>query len=73
MTKEELWKIYCEKNPSFNRQTPDNIITMTARGLKKLCEQTWKIAEEESKKKNNKPYKNNDFMKSFEDLFGKKY
>lgn len=64
MTKEQLWDIYCSKNPSFN--SPDNRISMTARGLKKMFEQTWKIAQEGNKN-------DVDFGKAFGDFFGKKY
>jgi hypothetical protein len=41
MTKEQLWKIYSRKNPSFNG---DGNVTMTARGLRKLFDTTWEIA-----------------------------
>jgi hypothetical protein len=41
MTKEELWKIYSKKNPSFNG---DGNVTMSARGLRKLFDTTWEIA-----------------------------
>ena len=41
MTKEQLWKIYSKKNPSFNG---DGNVTMTAKGLRKLFDTTWEIA-----------------------------
>jgi hypothetical protein len=41
MTKEQLWKIYSRKNPSFNG---DGNVTMTAKGLRKLFDTTWEIA-----------------------------
>jgi hypothetical protein len=41
MTKEQLWKIYSRKNPSFDG---DGNITMTAKGLRKLFDTTWEIA-----------------------------
>jgi len=41
MTKEELWKIYSKKNPSFNG---DGNVTMSARGLRKMFDTTWEIA-----------------------------
>jgi hypothetical protein len=39
--KSQLWKIYCAKNPSF---AGDGNITMSARGLRKLFDQTWDYA-----------------------------
>ena len=43
MTQQELWSAYCARNPSF---ASDGEVTMTANGLKKLFEQTWRIAHE---------------------------
>ncbi|TXH49343.1 MAG: hypothetical protein E6Q97_22945 [Desulfurellales bacterium] len=43
MTQQELWSAYCVRNPSF---AGDGEVTMTANGLKKLFEQTWRIAHE---------------------------
>jgi hypothetical protein len=39
--KSQLWKIYVAKNPSF---AGDGNITMSARGLRKLFDQTWDFA-----------------------------
>ena len=41
MKKSQLWKIYVAKNPSFEG---DGNITMSARGLRKLFDQTWDYA-----------------------------
>ena len=41
MKKSQLWKIYCAKNPAFER---DGNITMSARGLRKMFDQTWDYA-----------------------------
>ena len=41
MTKEQLWKIYSRKNPSFDG---DGNVTMTAKGLRKLFDTTWEVA-----------------------------
>lgn len=41
MTKEELWKVYSNKNPSFNGR---GNVTMSARGLRKLFDTTWDTA-----------------------------
>lgn len=43
MTKAELWKIYCDKNPQFADENAT--ITMSAVGLKKLFDQTFEIGE----------------------------
>ncbi len=43
MSRDELWKIYSDKNPSFNGSGQ---ITMSAEGLRKLFGQTWEKAEE---------------------------
>jgi hypothetical protein len=43
MKKSQLWKIYTAKNPSF---AGDGNITMSARGLRKLFDQTWDLAYE---------------------------
>jgi hypothetical protein len=39
--KSQLWKIYCAKNPAFER---DGNVTLSTRGLRKLFEQTWDFA-----------------------------
>lgn len=44
MKKSQLWKIYVAKNPSF---AGDGNITMSARGLRKLFDQTWDLAYHE--------------------------
>lgn len=41
MTKEELWKVYSNKNPSFNGR---GNVTMSAKGLRKLFDTTWDVA-----------------------------
>jgi hypothetical protein len=41
MTRSQLWKIYTDRNPSFNG---DGNVTMTARGLRKMFETTWDVA-----------------------------
>ncbi len=51
MKKSQLWKIYCAKNPAFER---DGNVTLSTRGLRKLFDQTWDLAfyegEDESEK-----------------------
>ena len=43
MNQQELWSAYCARNPNF---ASDGEVTMTVNGLKKLFEQTWRIAYE---------------------------
>jgi hypothetical protein len=43
MKKEDLWNQYAKKNPSFNG---NGNVTLSARGLRKMFDQTWKIAFE---------------------------
>jgi hypothetical protein len=43
MSKQELWSKYVERNPSFNGL---GTITMSARGLRKMFNQTWDVAFE---------------------------
>jgi hypothetical protein len=50
--KSELWKIYTAKNPSFDG---DGKITMSARGLRKLFDQTWDYAYEQGEPENSPP------------------
>lgn len=40
MTSEELWRIYCARNPKFRE--PEAHITFTQAGLKKFFDQTFK-------------------------------
>jgi hypothetical protein len=42
MTRDELWKLYCDRNPSFSNDGGN--VTLGVRGLKKLFEQTWEVA-----------------------------
>jgi hypothetical protein len=43
MTKQQLWSKYVERNPSFDGL---GTITMSARGLRKMFNQTWDVAFE---------------------------
>lgn len=67
MTKEKLWQIYVDRNPSFNGA---GSVTLSAKGLRKLFDTTWDIAyfdgEEEINRDNNPPGGSvNDLMKIF--------
>ena len=52
MKKSQLWKIYVAKNPSF---AGDGNVTMSARGLRKLFDQTWDLALHEGEEENEAP------------------
>lgn len=69
MTKEQLWNIYCERNPKFG-DFPDTQITLTVQGLKKFFDQTWQAAIEEGKKLNVASKPKYDLPEGFEQLFG---
>lgn len=43
MTKNQLWLLYCAKNPSFAQ---GGNVTLSSAGLKKLFDQTWDKALE---------------------------
>jgi len=43
MTKQQLWSKYVDKNPSFDGL---GTVTMSARGLRKMFNQTWDVAFE---------------------------
>ena len=54
MTREQLWKIYTDRNPSFNG---DGNVTMTARGLRKMFETTWDVAYFDGEEEPDEPYR----------------
>jgi len=64
MTKEQLWKIYTDKNPSFLGDKP---VTMSPQGLKKMFDQTFDLGEEHGK---NLASKRDDLI---EKVFGRKF
>jgi hypothetical protein len=64
MKKSQLWKIYCAKNPAFER---DGNVTLSTRGLRKLFEQTWDLAYEQGEPEN-KPMPNVSESKAVDDL-----
>ena len=67
MTKERLWQIYLEKNPSFRGET----IRFTAAGLRHFFDKTWDTAyfdgEEEYEPAGNSPHSAsiNDLLHAF--------
>ena len=63
MTKDQLWQAYCERNPSF--KDDDAHVTMTARGLKKLFNQTWDKGAEQGKVVGRISSKVDDFAEKF--------
>lgn len=68
MEKEELWKIYTDKNPNFL----EGPINFTAKGLKKFFDQTFDIAEKNGINKSSKHNggSSNDYKNMFKDMFG---
>ena len=79
MTKQQLWSKYVERNPSFDGL---GTITMSARGLRKMFNQTWDVAfesgfnqefeDDEKEDDYPEPIKNNpDAMNIFNTIFGK--
>jgi hypothetical protein len=67
MTKNELWEIYCTKNPSFEQE---GNVTMSTKGLRKLFETTWDQAIQSTYK----PYKEEEDLglKDLMNIFGMK-
>jgi hypothetical protein len=69
MQKDELWKIYTEKNPDFLTGP----VKFTAKGLKKFFDQTFEMGAKSVKreKQPNSSPSNNQFGDLMGDLFGK--
>lgn len=63
MTKNELWKIYCTKNPSFEE---DGNVTLSTKGLRKMFETTWDQAIESTYRKPQRDKTVDDLMNIFE-------
>lgn len=73
MTKEELWKVYSNKNPSFNGR---GNVTMSAKGLRKLFDTTWDVAmydgEEESEDEPRSHHSTGASLDALKSIFGMK-
>jgi hypothetical protein len=71
MTKEELWKVYVNKNPSFNGR---GNVTMSAKGLRKLFDTTWDVAMYDGEEEDTEPYisGNPASLDSLKSIFGMK-
>lgn len=80
MTKQQLWAKYVERNPSFDGL---GTITMSARGLRKMFNQTWDVAfqsgfnqefeDDEEEDDYPEPIKHNvDAVNIFDTIFGKR-
>jgi hypothetical protein len=73
MNKEEVWRIYTQKNPCFEQGDP---ISFTAAGLRKFFDQTWNLATKESQEQSTESHpfakksQMDDTMKIFRDVFG---
>lgn len=65
MTKDELWKIFCDKNPSFADENAE--ITMSGRGLKKFFDQTFEQGEKQGREQERDKAEN---RKKFDKMFG---
>lgn len=79
MTKQQLWAKYVERNPSFDGL---GTITMSAKGLRKMFNQTWDVAfesgfnqefEDDEENEYPEPIKNSpEAMNIFNTIFGKR-
>lgn len=72
MTRERLWKIYTDRNPSFGG---DGNVTMTARGLRKMFETTWDVAYFDGEMQPEGSYRQhqqNDNVETLKSIFGMK-
>ena len=72
MTRSQLWKIYTDRNPSFDG---DGNVTMTARGLRKMFETTWDVAYFDGEIESDEPYRRdqrNDNVDALKKIFGMK-
>jgi hypothetical protein len=66
--KSQLWKIYCAKNPAFER---DGNVTLSTRGLRKLFDQTWDYAFHEGEDEiENTPVNNSKAVDDLRKIFG---
>ena len=72
MTRSQLWKIYTDRNPSFDG---DGNVTMTARGLRKMFETTWDVAYFDGEMESDEPYHReqpNGNVEALKSMFGMK-
>jgi hypothetical protein len=73
MTKEELWKVYTNKNPSFDGS---GNVTLSAKGLRKLFDTTWDVAmydgEEEGEDEPRSHHSNSANLDALKSIFGMK-
>jgi len=73
MTKEELWKVYSNKNPSFDGS---GNVTLSAKGLRKLFDTTWDVAmydgEEEGEDEPRSYHSSTASLDSLKSIFGMK-
>jgi transposase len=72
MTRSQLWKIYTDRNPSFDG---DGNVTMTARGLRKMFETTWDVAYFDGEMESDEPYRReqpNGNVEALKSMFGMK-
>ena len=69
MTKESLWKLYVERNPSF---AGDGQVTLSAAGLRKLFETTFDKGVEHGRSiAQCEPFESTPISESFRSIFRK--
>lgn len=76
MSRDELWRKFAERNPSFNGE---GSVTLSASGLRKLFRQTWDFAyeagatgEEESYEGSQEPSGDDSKLEELMRMFGMK-
>lgn len=68
MTKQELWAIYVERNPTFKGE---GNVTISKRGLRKLFDTTWDIAYYAGEPENRpEDYEDTIAMEHLKSIFG---
>lgn len=68
MKKSQLWKIYCAKNPAFER---NGNVTLSTRGLRKMFDQTWDLAIHEGEEEHEAaPINNSKSVDYLRKIFG---
>jgi len=65
--KTQLWKIYCAKNPAFER---DGNVTLSTRGLRKMFDQTWHYAFHEGEDEHEPPSLDSTGVDELRKIFG---
>ena len=69
MTKEELWKVYSTKNPSFDGS---GNVTLSAKGLRKLFDTTWDVAMYDGEEESEDDHSTGASLDALKSIFGMK-